>query len=41
MREAVMTLQHRNFESLSDEDVESMLKQLQHLSVLDDDDEKK
>ena len=41
MRDAVMTLQHRNFESLSDDDVESVLKQLEHLGVLDDDSETK
>ena len=37
MREAVVTLQHRNFESLSDDDVESALRQLHHLGIVDDD----
>jgi hypothetical protein len=37
MREAVVTLQHRNFEVLSDDDVESALRQLQHLGLLNDD----
>ncbi len=37
LREAVMTLQHRNFESFSDTDVEHMLRQLQYLGALDDD----
>lgn len=37
MREAMLTLQHRNFDSLSDDDVESALRQLQHLGVLNDD----
>jgi hypothetical protein len=37
MREAVVTLQHRDFESFSDEDVESALRQLQALGLLDDD----
>ena len=41
VREAVLTVQHRDFESLSDDDVESLLKQLQHLGVLDDDAETK
>ncbi len=30
-----ITMQHRNFQTLSDEDVESVLRQLQHLGVLD------
>jgi hypothetical protein len=38
MREAVVTLQHRNFDSLSDDDVESALRQLQYLGVLNEDD---
>jgi hypothetical protein len=41
MREAIMTIQHRNFESLSDDDVEGVLKQLEHLGALDEDDAKK
>jgi FMN phosphatase YigB (HAD superfamily) len=41
MREALVTLQHRNFESLSDGDVESALRQLQHLGILNDDPEHK
>jgi hypothetical protein len=41
MREAVVTLQHRNFELLSDDDVESALRQLQHLGLLNDDPELK
>jgi hypothetical protein len=36
MRQAVMTLQHREFESFSDSDVESALKQLDALGLLDD-----
>jgi len=31
-----MTVQHRDFTELSDDDVASLLKQLQHLGVLDD-----
>lgn len=31
-----MTIQHRDFTELSDEDVASLLRQLQHLGVLDD-----
>ena len=37
MREAMVTLQHREFESFSDADVESVLHQLAMLGVLDDD----
>lgn len=37
MREQVVTLQAREFESFSDADVESALRQLQHLGLLDDD----
>jgi hypothetical protein len=36
MRSAVVTLQHRNFESFSDTDVESALKQLDALGLLDE-----
>lgn len=39
MREAVMTLQHREFESFTDADVESALKQMDALGLLDDDPE--
>jgi hypothetical protein len=39
MREAVVTLQHRDFESFSDADVESALKQMDALGLLDDDSE--
>lgn len=41
MRQAVITLQHREFESFSDSDVESALKQLDALGLLDDDPEPK
>jgi hypothetical protein len=41
MREAVVTLQHRDFESFSDSDVESALRQLGALGLLDDDTERK
>jgi hypothetical protein len=41
MKDAVMTLQHRDFESFSDGDVESALKQLQALGLLDDEFEPK
>jgi hypothetical protein len=41
MKEAIVTLQHRDFESFSDADVESVLKQLGALGLLDDDDESK
>ncbi len=37
MREAMVTLQHREFESFSDADVESVLRQLDALGALDDD----
>jgi hypothetical protein len=37
MWQAVMTLQHREFESFSDSDVESALKQLDALGFLDSD----
>jgi|SRR5882724_1950477 len=37
MREAMVTLQHRNFESLDDADVQGALKQLSHLGALADD----
>jgi hypothetical protein len=37
MRGAVVTLQHREFESLSDGDIESALRQLDVLGMLDDD----
>ena len=37
MREAMVTLQHREFESFSDADVESVLHQLAMLGVLGDD----
>lgn len=37
MREAMVTLQHRNFDSLSEDDIESALQQLHHLGILDDD----
>jgi hypothetical protein len=37
MRQGVITLQHREFESFSDADVESALKQLDALGLLDDD----
>lgn len=36
MRQSVMTLQHRDFESFSDADVESALRQLDALGLLDD-----
>jgi len=36
MREAVVTLQHRDFDSMSDADVESALKQLDALGLLDE-----
>lgn len=36
MQEAVVTLQHREFESFTDADVESALKQLDALGMLDD-----
>lgn len=36
MREAVVTLQHRDFESFSDEDIVSALRQLDALGLLDD-----
>lgn len=36
MKEALVTLQHRDFESFSDGDVESALKQLEALGLLDD-----
>jgi len=39
MRQGVVTLQHREFESFSDADVESALKQLDALGLLDDDPE--
>ncbi|MGO9662337.1 MAG: hypothetical protein ACLP66_03375 [Polyangia bacterium] len=39
MREAVVTLQHREFESFSDADVESALRQMDALGLLDDDSE--
>jgi hypothetical protein len=41
MKAAVMTLQHRDFDSFSDGDVESALKQLDALGLLDDDVEPK
>jgi hypothetical protein len=41
MREAVVTLQHRDFGSFSDADVESALKQLDILGLLDDEFEPK
>lgn len=41
MKEAVVTLQHRDFASFSDADVESVLKQLEALGLLDDDSENK
>ena len=41
MHEAVMTLQHRDFESFSDADVESALRQLEALGLLDDESESK
>jgi hypothetical protein len=34
-----VTLQHRGFEALSDDDVESALKQLEALGLLDEDPE--
>jgi hypothetical protein len=37
MRDAVVTLQHRNFDSFSEGDVESALRQLNALGLLDDD----
>lgn len=40
MREAVVTLQHREFEALSDSDIESVLRQLDALGALDDDEQK-
>ena len=36
MRPSIMTLQHRDFESFSDADVESALRQLDALGLLDD-----
>ncbi len=36
MQEAAFTLQHRNFETMTDADVERLLGQLQHLGVLDE-----
>lgn len=39
-REAVVTLQHRNLEAFTDDDVESVLRQLEHLGLLGDDDDK-
>lgn len=39
MREMVVTLQHREFESFSDSDVESVLQQLDALGALDDDEQ--
>jgi hypothetical protein len=41
MKEAVVTLQHRDFASFSDADVESVLKQLDALGLLEDDSEPK
>ena len=41
MKEAVVTLQHRDFGSFSDADVESVLKQLDALGLLDEDAEPK
>jgi hypothetical protein len=41
MRQAVITLQHREFESFSDADVDSALKQLDALGLLDDEPEPK
>jgi hypothetical protein len=41
MREAVITLQHREFDSFSDADVESALKQLDALGLLDEEPEPK
>lgn len=41
MKEAVVTLQHRDFASFSDADVESVLNQLDALGLLDDDSEPK
>jgi hypothetical protein len=38
MRQAIVTLQHRNFEDFSDADVESALRQLEMLGVLDGED---
>ena len=38
MKEAAVTLQHRDFASFSDADVASVLKQLDALGLLDDDD---
>ncbi len=37
MRDAIVTLQHREFDSLSDSDVESALRQLQQLGLVDED----
>ncbi len=34
MQEAALTLQHRNFEAMTDADVERLLSQLHHLGVL-------
>lgn len=39
IREAIVTLQHRDFESFSDADIESALKQLEALGLLDGDPE--
>ena len=41
MKAAIVTLQHRDFASFSDADVESILKQLDALGLLDDDGEPK
>ena len=41
MRGAVMTLQHREFNAMTDDDVESALKQLDALGLLPDDPEPK
>jgi hypothetical protein len=41
VREAVITMQHRDFSTFSDADVESALRQLQHLGVMDGEPESK
>lgn len=39
VRDAVLTVQHRDFESLSDEDLDGLLRQLQHLGLIDGDED--